>query len=378
MYVRALWPGGPGLFSVLADFVRPYLDVDTIFRIGFSVATSNWQFREWLISACALCQARLPTVILVARQLKRRKMPVRNYFTEEVEVLARKQYPPAVLIQAKVAGLRGEFEEAFKLLEKHMLPYLSPTNRAPVVTEDLVLQGFLDSPWLLYALLRARHDAKFQSEESRLKSNEALRIAALVYQDPEALAGYASHHMNEDNLDKYEECMSKAATAGHPKACLFLANFYYLTFHGMYPTRGERQELRNRENTKSAPEMEGEPTPSNSVLAFLSQFPAFKSAADTVYEWTSSFFHQSMKRPQYRELAEDWYHLAFSHGQPRAAFMKALIARENGHLVEGRVLLDDAESEPDPDFQAKLKALKERWYDTDYEPSLPRRMLEVR
>lgn len=354
------------------------LDVDTVFRIGFAATTTNLDYREWVMSACALAQARLPTVIIVARQLKGKKMPIRNYFIEEVEVLARKQYPPALLIQAKIAGLRGDFNLAFKLLENKVLPYLSPSKRMPLVTEDIALQGFLDSPWRLYALLRAQHDVRFKSEESRLKSNEALRMAALVYQDPEALVDYASHMMNEGNLDMYEECMSKAATAGNSKACLFLANFYYLTFHGMYPTRGERQEPLNTKNKTSAPKTKGEPTPSKSVLALLSQSPAFKSAADTVYEWTSSFFHQSMKRPQYRELAEDWYHLACSHGEPRAAFMTALMARENGHSIEGRVFLDEAESEPDPDFQAKLKALKERWYDTDYDPSLPRRMLEVR
>lgn len=373
-----MWAGGPGLFLALADSCA--IDVDAVFRIGYCVSTLNTSLREWIISACALANARLPTVLLVARQLRKNKVPVPNEWTAEVEVLARQGYPPAMVLQAKIAGLRNEYEEAFSLLEKGVLPYLSPTGRVPVFFEDIILSGVLESPWRLYALLRARHDARFKSKESRLKSDEALRIAALVYQDADALVEYASLMMNEDNLDMYEECMSKAATAGNSSACLFLANFYYLTFHGMYPTRGKRKKQLDSPSTESAPKTEANKRPSKSEPTpspFTAFSNAFSSAVNPVYEWASSFFNQSMDRQDYRQLAEDWYHLACSHGEPKAAFMAALIARENGDLVEGRVLLDDAETESDPDFQAKLQTLKDRWYDKGYDPKLPRKLLEV-
>lgn len=58
--------------------------------------------------------------------------------------------------------------------------------------------------------------------------------------------------------------------------------------------------------------------------------------------------------------------------------MMGLMARENGDMVDGMIFLDQAQMEHDPDFAGKLQALKKHWYDEDYEPVLPKKMLEVR
>lgn len=58
--------------------------------------------------------------------------------------------------------------------------------------------------------------------------------------------------------------------------------------------------------------------------------------------------------------------------------MMALMAREDGDMVDGRVFLDQAQMEHDLDFAGKLQDLKKHWYDEDYEPKLPQKMLEVR
>lgn len=337
-------------------------------------------FREWIVSACGLAGARLPVVLITARQIGWNKVPVRNEWTRQVEVFAKQGYPPAMVLHAKILGLRHEYNEAFTLLEKNILPFLSPTLRSPTFFEDIVLGGQFESPWRLYALLHARYDSKYHSKENQAKSDEAIRVAAMEYQDADALVEYASVMMNENNLDMYEECMSKAATAGKSNACLFLANFYYLTFLGQYPTRGERA----MQGTNPAPESPPKTARGKSDSESPDPAPSTTSpnpilnVATSAYKWVSSFFNQSMPRRQYRDLASAWYNLAYCHGESRATFMMALLAREDGDLADGRVFLDQAQMEHDPDFAGKLQALKANWYDENYEPKLPKKMLEVR
>lgn len=338
-------------------------------------------FREWIVSACAMAGAHLPTVLITARQIGWNKVPVRSEWTRQIETSAKQGYPPAMVLHAKILGLRNEYKEALDLLEKKVLPFLTPTLRNPMFFRDTVLGGLLESPWRLYALLNARYDTKFTSKEHREKSDEALRAAALTYQDADALIEYASLMMNANDLDMYEECMSKAATAGKGNACLFLANFYYLTYLGKYPTRGERTVQANNPVPESLPtdaflaKTKPEPqdpavstTPSNFVM----------DVARFACKWVSSFVNQSMERSEYRKLANDWYYLAYRHDESRAAFMMALLAREDRDLDIGRRFLDQAQMEHDLDFAGKLQALKEHWYDEAYEPKLPKRMLEVR
>lgn len=291
-------------------------------------------------------------------------MPARTEWTLEVEKLAAQKFPPALILHAKILGLRGEYKEACELLEKEVLPFLNPTQRLPTFFEDIMLSGLLESPWRLYALLLARYDSLHNVPEARLKSDKAIKIAATEYQDPDALVEYASMMMNENNLDLYEEYMSKAATAGKANACFFLANFYYLTFHGRYPTRGERAgKLATQEAESSKPEAKPSASP--------------EKGASPVWAWITSFFGQSLKREEYRDLAKDWYYLAYHHGNKRASLMMALMAREDGDTANGLIFLEQAQMENDKAFSGKLEPLKMNWENPEYVPKLPKKMLDV-
>lgn len=326
----------------------------------------NPMVRQWVFSACAAADACMPVCLVAARLLNDNSLSIHSKWAQGVEKLAGEGFPPAIVLHAKILGQRGMLKEGIALLETKVLPFVSPRGLNQSPFEDVSLSGGVELPHKLYAMLQAAYDT--HSPESRKKVDEAIRVAALEYHDAESLVDFASLAMNDNDLDTYEECMSMAATAGLPKACLYLANFYYLTFHGKYATRGERQSgsLPSTSPPKSSA------TPTNALVT------SPQNMAGPLLTWISSFFGKSLSRKEYHGLARDWYQLASWHGEPRAAFMLALIYREDGFDLDGRVVLENARMEADADFADKLDALKENWYNKDYEPRLPKRMLDVR
>ncbi|KAJ5540731.1 hypothetical protein N7494_005807 [Penicillium frequentans] len=352
-------------------------DVDAVFRIGWMVTADNRFLRGWLITACAMANAALPCVISARSSFTDTSVPSKN--NPQLDVLfdlAKTGYPPALLLQAKVMYLRGEYESAAELLEEKVLPYISPTARKPMPFEDIILGGLLDHPYRLYALVQATLGELDNSQEHRNKSDEAIRTAALVYNDPTALMEYASLMMNQNNLEKYEECMSKAATAGNGDACLYLANFYYLTHQGLYPTRGEQKPTKANPN----PAANWKPIEVNSKAELdpIAKLGSWQS----IMKMVKNSFNRSMSRADYHRLAYEWYRQANGHLEPRAAFMRALLARELDLVHNGRVWLEiSAELSDivqDPIYKRKLAELKANWYNKDYEPSVPKRLLPVR
>ena len=306
----------------------------------------------------------MATVLMASRSLTIARLPGHTDLMIDLEDLSAEGFPPAMVLHAKALGMRGQRKEAIQLLEKTVLPNLLPTRRKPPPFMDMTATDFLPSPYRLYAFLQASEAEFTGSDDSRRKSDAAIRIAAMEYNDPEALCEYASIMMGENNLDLYEECMSKAAVAGQSKACLHLANFYYLTFHGAYPTRGERsRQARNGPNAVPPPK------------------PKKASKHDpvsAVFNWIRSFFLLSIPQSDYRQLARDWYRVAYMAGQPRAAFMLSLLDREDGNEFNGRYFLERANMENDADYADKMDALKANWYNPDFTPKLPKKMLEVR
>lgn len=278
-----------------------------------------------------------------------------------------------MILHAKILGMRGEYEQAFELMEKRVLPFLQPTRRKPSLFHDIAMGGVFESPWRVYALLQASYDAQFDSPESRQKSDDATRIAALEYNEPEALIEYASLMMNEKNYDKYEECMCKAATFGEPNAILYIANYYYHIFHGRYPTAGERVAL-------AKAEAEGLPQPTIPTPPSTSETKSNPTIFTAAFDWASSFFNQSIPREDYRKLAMDWYALGYHSGIPQATFMLALMAREQGDELDGSIFMDHASQdlEKDPEFAKKIQELRDNWYDPKYVPRLSSKMLAVR
>lgn len=348
-------------------------DVDAVFRIGWMVTADHRFLRGWLITSCAMANAALPSVISARSSFTDASVPAKN--NPQLDVLfdlAKTGYPPAILLQAKVMYLRGEYESAAQLLEEKVLPYLSPTARKPTPFEDIILGGLLDDPYRLYALIQGTLGELHNSQEHRNKSDKAIQTAALEYNDPTALMEYASLMMNQNNLEKYEECMSKAATAGHGEACLYLANFYYLTHQGVYPTRGEQKPTKANPN----PAANWKPIEVNSKVELN---PIAKlSSWQSILEMVKNSFNRSMSRADYHRLAYEWYCLANGHDEYRATFMRALLARDLDLVHDGRFLLEVSNVEQDPIYAKKLAELKANWYNKDYEPSVPKRMLPVR
>lgn len=284
-----------------------------------------------------------------------------------------------MFLHAKILGQRGEYESAFRIFEKKILPRLSPTRKAPSAFSNIQGIDVNDSPHRAYALLRAAHDQHFDSEESRRKADEAIRIAALEYNNPDALAEYASVMMNENNLDMYEECMCKAATAGHEKAAFYMANFYYLTYLGKYPTRGERDSNQNRwppawmSRLMGLDKDKADPN-SDSASSLLAKSMTY----------LASFLNRSLPQKDYQRLALHWYILAWNQSRNSSAgFMMALLAREmatsDGGREDAGILFEMAKEQgQDPELRVHIAALEKNWFNPDYEATLPKKFMAVR
>lgn len=229
----------------------------------------------------------------------------------------------------------------------------------------------LDSPYRTYALLRAAHDQQFDSPESRQKADEAIRIAAMEFHDPEALTEYASVMMNEGNLDMYEECMCKAATAGHGKASFYLGNFYYLTFLGKYKTRGERESNQNKWPPAWMAQLTGLNNPDKSG-----------SVVNKSMKYIASFLNRSMPQKAYHQLASDWYDVALSQGHKSACYMVALLKREVAHseaeLEDAGIFFELARMVEDEELTKPIAELEKNWFNKDFEPTLPKKFMAVR
>ncbi|OQE26397.1 hypothetical protein PENSTE_c005G08743 [Penicillium steckii] len=349
------------------------VDVDAVFRIGHFVALPLEEpiLGEWILSSCAQAKARLPLVVAVHRSIVKENVPARSTWTAEIERLAREEYPPAMLLHATILGRRGEYDAAFKWLEKKIIPRISPTRQHESMFANIQLREILDSPHRTLALLRASHDEQFGSAESRQKADEAVRIAALEYNDPAALAEYASLMMNENNLDMYEECMCKAASGGNGKAALYLGNFYYLTYLGKYATRGERDSNQSRW-----------PPTWMSRLLRLDDPARSSSVLNKSFAYIASFLNRSLPQKSYIELSKEWYVISLARGEKSAAFMLALLCRETAKSASERkdaaVLLAAGRQDGDPDLVKPLAELEKHWFDPDYEPTLPKKFFAVR
>lgn len=298
-------------------------------------------------------------------------VPARTQWTDDIEELARTDYPPAILLHAQIQGRRGKYESAFGQFENRIFPRVSPTRKRPNMFSSIQIGDKLDSPYRTYALLRAAHDQQFGSAESRQKADEAIRIAAMEFNDPEALTEYASVMMNEGNLDMYEECMCKAATAGHGKASFYLGNFYYLTFLGKYKTRGERESNQNRWPPAWMARLTGLNDPARS-----------SSYVNKSMKYIASFLNRSMPQKAYHQLASDWYYVAFAQGHKSAPFMVALLKREvaesEAELEDAGMFFELARMAEDEDLKKPFAELEKNWFNRDFEPTLPKKFMAVR
>ncbi|KAI9931227.1 hypothetical protein MW887_010889 [Aspergillus wentii] len=325
-------------------------DVDTVFQISFALAPADEGLREWALAACAHAGAKLPILITAGRYLKRASTapPPRIKFIQDLEKIALEDRDPrAMVLYAKVLGLREKFPEALALMDEVMQKVY------PVKTQSADKGFFLvgiDTPWEIYAWLK-------EISGDSAGTDEIMKTAALVYQDKEALLSYALIMMQKGDYEMYEECMNKAASAGNAEACRKLANFYYLTYHGRFPRRGEK--VPEKSTAEDAPK--GGETGTEEKKGLLDYF--------------SSMFLRIRPRAEYRTLALNWYELSFSHGDHQSALILALLLREEGQREDGFGFLELAEQ------SLKLRTLTQRfkpnWFDPEYVPKMPVQLLDV-
>lgn len=292
-------------------------DAELVYNIGHIASIGDPRFKEWLLTSCALAEARMPTLVCATRYLtqynsKVKSEPPRTPLLDKVESLALHHRDPiAMTLHAQALGLRRRHNDAIPLIEE-VMGAIKPDSNPPTLVNGGFLGGF-PLPWDVYEWLKREvgdHDAAV----------EAVKLAALEYHEPSALVKYANHVLAEkEDLELYEECMSKAASAGHPEACRKLANFYLLTSVGRYPRRGEGSAKQPLQANGSGPKR----------------------------SWLSSLFNRSLSLPDYGKLARGWYRIACLHGSRKAALTFSLLLREQGDYQTGKLYLEMAAMEPE-------------------------------
>jgi len=267
----------------------------------------------WAAHASSAAGAALPTMFLVIKHLRSVTFPLPTKNLDLVEQWAVfHRDPRAIVLHSKVLGKREQYQEALGLLED-VMEWTYPTRLQPSTLEDVTLGGLLEPPWQLYAWLK-------ESIGDQKATNAMLEMAALEYHDPKALVDYAHLMRVQGNTAMYEECMSKAATAGNPEAS----------------QQSEDKSFRAR---------------------------------------ISRFFGQSRTPEDYRKLAVNWYELAFAHGSNKAALILAILLREAGHLKLGLEYLKHAEE--GRRFPKLIAQLKKNWENDDVQFSVPDQLLDI-
>jgi hypothetical protein len=298
------------------------------------------------------------------RSLSDNTAPVRVPILDKIEHIAyHDRDPRAMTLHAKTLGLRKRYTEALDLIEQVMA--LIYPSKIPVAKDGGFAAAKIEPPWKVYAWLKEKAQAQANTSLKTKASKAAaaaaagpeaeagedlLRSAALDYHDPESLVQYAAAQMQAGDLAAYEDCMSRAATAGNAEACRRLANFYYLTSLGRYPRRGVR------EDTATAPVAE-KPSNRGRISALLARV------------------FGPQPRAEYRKLAMEWYGLAFSHGNEQAALVLAVLVREDGSASLGLQLLRRIEGSPS--LGPLVKRIKARWDDRDQKVGIPAELLDV-
>ncbi|GAQ08135.1 hypothetical protein ALT_5456 [Aspergillus lentulus] len=354
-----------------ADAIRGLSsDPDLIFQIGYIISGGNPSFREWLLASTTHAGARVPLLMSAARYLNSlgNSAPVRTPTLEKIEHLAlHDRDPRAMTLHAKILGLRKRYSDALRLIEQVMA--LIYPSKVPVAEDGGFSMARIEPPWRVYAWLKekAQEQANPTTKTGEAEAgagtqtDDLLRSAALDYQDPKSLVQYATVRIQAGDLAMYEDCMSRAATAGNAEACRRLANFYYLTSLGRYPRRGVREDTASVEaGTKpisSASSQTSEPSNRGKFSALLS----------------SVFGPQP--RAEYRKLAIEWYELAFSHGSERAAVVLAVLLREDGSAARGLQLLEQIEGSPS--LGPLVRRIKAQWDEQDQEGGVPPELLDV-
>jgi hypothetical protein len=335
-------------------------DVDAVYRIALTLAEiQNGQYIvQWALTSCAKANSRRALVALMARYMDSKNVDIyRNteYMARVKDLAIKDEYPHAIMLYAKLLIWRGEHEQAARLLEQKILPYLQPTRSIPAYWEDIMLAGRFDSPWRLYA-------AAVEKERGLEGIQSTTRRAAVEFHDPVAMTDYAITLLETEAPHKYEEYESfvtSAALAGHAPACFYLANFYYRTSQGEFLTEAERHSKKREEDNAAR--------------------SAWSRPFEPISNWVYTMFNQPMDHKTYRKLAMDWYELAFDRGNNEAGYILAMLFREDGDMEKSREMYKRTAEMGLPTSLSKksLLEMKDKWEDRTVNPGLPPKLLRI-
>ncbi|KAJ5189725.1 Tetratricopeptide-like helical [Penicillium cf. griseofulvum] len=344
-----------------ASIVRSIsVDVDAIYRIALVLGEihNGIYIVQWALTSCAKANSRRALVDLMTRYMDSKNVDIfRNteYMARVKDLAIKDEYPHAIILYAKLLIWRGEHEQAARLLEQKILPYLQPTRVRPAFWEDILLVDRFDSPWRMYAVA-------VEKEQGLEGIQSTTRRAALEFHDPVAMTDYAITLLETESPNKYEvyeAFVASAAFSGHSPACFYLANFYYRTSQGEFLTEAERHS-KKRENANAA----------RSV--WLRPF-------ESISNWVYTVFNQPMDHKTYRKLAIDWYELAFDKGNNEAGYILAMLYREDGDMEKSREIykLTAQMGLPTSLSKKSLVEMKDKWEDRTVNPGLPPKLLRI-
>ncbi|KAL2809688.1 hypothetical protein BJX63DRAFT_404669 [Aspergillus granulosus] len=323
------------------------LDVDTIFEIGRAVTRDDKALSHWIITACTLAGARMALFLTATQYLRgchdqtsvlyatSTTSPARNPLLDQIQALATRSDPEgvdnrdprAMLIHAKVLGLRRRFTPALALVEE-VMQRIQPTRMEMKANTDLTVSSRIEPPWELYLWLMRASKGTTRGKSSSydpdgpiegLTENEidVLRRGAVDYLDPVALRLYADVMRQQGDFRKYEEYMGQAAAAGNRDASRKLANLYILISLQQHPRPGES--VASLEAGTKAAE-----TPKGFLAKVLSYFGP-------------------RPLPEYRSLAMEWYRVAWAAGCVRSGLNLAILFRQDGNIEQSDAILEEAQ-----------------------------------
>lgn len=332
-------------------------DADKVFNIGQIASVGDPRIKEWLLTSCALADARMPVLICASRYMVQHKNKTKSVLEktpllERVESFALRNNGSgsdldavAMTLHAQALGLRGRYSEAIPVIEQ-VMQVIKPEASPPTLVTGGFLSGFTP-PWEVCEWLKREtgdHDG----------AAEVVKLAATEYHEPKALVAYANHVVSDKgDFETFEECMSKAASAGNPEACQKLADFYLLISIGRYPRRGDGTSEQHQQHQQHQQPQE----------------------TDGKGNWLTNLFNRSLSRSDYRKLAREWYELACLHGSHEAALTFSLILRAEGDYVLGKHYLDLAAQKTE--LLPVIRSYRVNWENRELDLPVDYKRLEV-
>ncbi|KAL3452430.1 hypothetical protein BJX65DRAFT_303264 [Aspergillus insuetus] len=355
---------GPPSREGIDEIVRDSgLDVDTIFEIGRAITRDDKALSHWIITACTLAGAKMALFLTATQYLRgchdqtsvlyasSTISPARTSFLDQIQALATQSNPEgvdnrdprAMLIHAKVLGLQRRFTGALALVEE-VIGRIHPTRMEMKADKDLTVSSRIEPPWELYLWLKRASKGTAKGKPSGYDSGEpldglteqeidVLRRGAVDFMDPVTLSLYANVMRQQGDFKQYEEYMGKAAAAGNRDASRRLGNLYFLIFSQQHPRPGES----------------------------IANLDAGLQAAEKpkgFFARTLSYFRP---RPllEYRDLAMEWYRVAWAAGCVRSGLNLAILLEQDGDAEGANTILEEVQGmgKAQRDVQAQLQRL---------------------